>query len=262
MKLRDVPADMIAKADAVGHQTVWLKDNEKAFVFISWDAETAKKAKAALEAAGVLCDTTAGYVPQDDHISELDLAKFFSRQVCFRLAEMEKDCGESENSDKLTIRGGDGSEDTRTPTKLGHRAYGFNHKEAFCLMKYQSGDSLVVEWIWNSRDGVTPFIVKHGSEELEHVDFLSDRCVPDHLPKVGDRIFIDLTPESYREKWAANMERQKDEFAEHQAFQGKTDDEILDVLTGDWRAGMPSLVTVTPEILGRLEIADRSEHSP
>lgn len=63
MKLREVPADMIAAADKVGHQTVWLKGNKEAFIFITWCPETMKKAQKALDDAGVLCDLTIGYVP-------------------------------------------------------------------------------------------------------------------------------------------------------------------------------------------------------
>lgn len=33
------------------------------------------------------------------------------------------------------------------------------HKEAFCLMLYRGVESGEEEWLWNSRDGVTPFII-------------------------------------------------------------------------------------------------------
>ena len=61
MTLIDVVADMIAKADAIGHDRVWL-GSEKAFVFISWDPETMAKALAVLRDAGLLCDRTVGTI--------------------------------------------------------------------------------------------------------------------------------------------------------------------------------------------------------
>lgn len=71
----------------------------------------------------------------------------------------------------------------------------YKHREAFCLMLYRdSADN--EEWIWNSRDGVTPYGVtsKQGHESV-HVEWTRDRCVPEHRPLVGDRIFVDLTIE-------------------------------------------------------------------
>ena len=35
----------------------------------------------------------------------------------------------------------------------------YNHAEAYCLMKYKCEKCGTVETIWNSRDGVTPFII-------------------------------------------------------------------------------------------------------
>lgn len=67
----------------------------------------------------------------------------------------------------------------------------YNHAEAFCLMRYASKDGRVSEWIWNSRDGVTPFIVtaKDGKTELTHVNWRGDECRPDHVLQPGDRYF-------------------------------------------------------------------------
>lgn len=73
----------------------------------------------------------------------------------------------------------------------------YNHVEAFCLMRYESNDHTVVEYLWNSRDGVTPFCIhaKDGQTELEHVNWNSDERRETHKPMPGDRIFIDLTLE-------------------------------------------------------------------
>lgn len=66
-----------------------------------------------------------------------------------------------------------------------------NHKEAFCLMRYASKDNAVVEYLWNSRDGVTPFGIKakDGQTDLLHVDWNRDECRPAHKLMPGDRFF-------------------------------------------------------------------------
>jgi hypothetical protein len=78
----------------------------------------------------------------------------------------------------------------------------YRHAEAFCLMLYRSKDGAVEEWIWNSRDGVTPFSVmsKDKTTELRHVDWHRDQLLVDHAPKIGDRVFVDLTAEASRER--------------------------------------------------------------
>lgn len=85
------------------------------------------------------------------------------------------------------------------------------HKEAFALMQYECqppksspfGNPTprpscgTVEWIWNSRDGVTPFGVdcrSCGGEAL-HARWNEDIYAPDHIPALGSRMFVDLTPE-------------------------------------------------------------------
>lgn len=82
------------------------------------------------------------------------------------------------------------------------------HAEAFALMKYASragtGPDPLIEYVWNSRDGVTPFGIlanptlgdRWARTELSHIDFGSDRYEPywPHVGlKVGDRIFVDMT---------------------------------------------------------------------
>lgn len=71
----------------------------------------------------------------------------------------------------------------------------YAHPEAFCLMKYASADGRIVEWIWNSRDGVTPFMIRSadGATELQHVDWQLDRCLPLYQPAPGERVFVDST---------------------------------------------------------------------
>ena len=68
------------------------------------------------------------------------------------------------------------------------------HREAFALMAYASEDGREIR-IWNSRNGVTPFC-SHIEElgEIQHTDFGGDACRPQHIPKVGDWIFVDYEP--------------------------------------------------------------------
>ena len=82
------------------------------------------------------------------------------------------------------------------------------HREAFCLMQYQADDGTEVEWIWNSRDGVTPFVITlRSGKSARHVDWSGDIYAPDHRPQPGDRIFVDLIPERAIERRRAFVDR-------------------------------------------------------
>jgi hypothetical protein len=84
------------------------------------------------------------------------------------------------------------------------------HIEAFCLMKYRSDDGTEEEIIWNSRDGVTPFVITlRSGKSATHVDWQSDVYAPDYVPKSGDRIFIDLTMEKALEYAERNLKAWK-----------------------------------------------------
>ncbi len=81
----------------------------------------------------------------------------------------------------------------------------YTHAEAFCLMKYVADDGSEQEWIWNSRDGVTPFVITLRSGKLAtHHDWDEDLRVPNYEPKPGTRMFVDLTEERAREKATKN----------------------------------------------------------
>jgi len=77
-----------------------------------------------------------------------------------------------------------------------------NHPEAFCLMQYQCEDGKgPIEWIWNSRDGVTPFTVRSpdGDGLSQHIDWGCDVYAPHYVPSIGQRVFVDLTDARCRE---------------------------------------------------------------
>ena len=72
----------------------------------------------------------------------------------------------------------------------------YKHGEAFCLMQYRSDDGTESEQLWNSRDGVTPFVVNSRSGiPMRHVDWQHDKCIPDFVPPSGMRMFVDATEE-------------------------------------------------------------------
>lgn len=76
----------------------------------------------------------------------------------------------------------------------------YQQKEAFCLMKYASRDGQIVEWIWNSRDAITPFglTARDGTTSMQHVQWQFDVCIPNYKPLPGERVFVDLTLEAAR----------------------------------------------------------------
>lgn len=89
------------------------------------------------------------------------------------------------------------------------RKRGHAHGEAFHLMRYRSDDGLEEETLWNSRDGVTPFVIsnKDRTKSMTHVDWGKDVYAPDHVPKPGDRVFADMTPEHSAVLAAEHVER-------------------------------------------------------
>lgn len=71
----------------------------------------------------------------------------------------------------------------------------YDHAEAFCLMLYQCNDCRKLEFLYNTRDGVTPFgiICKHcGGFDALHVAWGADVCIPNWTPPPGTlRLFKD-----------------------------------------------------------------------
>lgn len=87
------------------------------------------------------------------------------------------------------------------------RSRGHVHGEAWCLMAYRADDGTETEVVWNSRDGVTPFVITlRSGKQATHVAWGNDVRKPDYRPTIGDRIFIDLTLERARELAAERVE--------------------------------------------------------
>jgi hypothetical protein len=81
------------------------------------------------------------------------------------------------------------------------------HAEAFCLMTYRADDGSEEEQVWNSRDGVTPFVIGlRSGKPATHADWHRDRRVPDYLPPLGSRIFVDMTEEAAQRYARENAE--------------------------------------------------------
>ncbi len=73
--------------------------------------------------------------------------------------------------------------------------------EAFCLMRYATDDNSEEEWIWNSRDGVTSYLVNSKSGKLmRHVDYRLDQVVKDYNPADTSRVFVTMTAELAEQK--------------------------------------------------------------
>jgi hypothetical protein len=72
----------------------------------------------------------------------------------------------------------------------------YRHAEAYHLMTYQADDGTEAEQVWNSRDGVTPFVITlRSGKQATHVAWNADVRMPeDFTPPPGMRYFTDLTP--------------------------------------------------------------------
>ena len=93
--------------------------------------------------------------------------------------------------------------------KTTSRKVGHIHKEAYCNMTYECEICEHHVRIWNSRDGVTPFMVKcrHCKNGMmQHIDWEDDTQDTNHLPLQGQLVFVTQTKEEHvalREKRAA-----------------------------------------------------------
>lgn len=97
------------------------------------------------------------------------------------------------------------------------RSVGHNHSEAYCLMIYRSDDLTQEEVIWNSRDGVTPFVITIGADELgiarqaTHNLWSEDTtCTRVMADALGVRRFVDMTEALARPRAAEYVDGQWD----------------------------------------------------
>ena len=107
---------------------------------------------------------------------------------------------------------------------------GYTHGEAYMLMGYESDDGAHRLEVWNSRDGVTPFVIGHPDwpdVELRHVRWHEDRFLgPNHEPAQGDWVFTDLSQKEAERAGKRNAAKFWDDprFPASEHFNGSQED--------------------------------------
>jgi len=124
----------------------------------------------------------------------------------------------------------------------------YQNAEAFCLMRYRCEKCNHVEVLWNSRDGVTPFVigcVKCG-KPAKHVDWKLDRRVPDYDPPKGSRIFVTMTSEEYLKSQTKRVEHfwKDDVHGFRSIYKTKLRANRAFVTLDDFTEGMPEIKIV------------------
>lgn len=120
-------------------------------------------------------------------------------------------------------------------------------------MKYRCSECGAVEWIWNSRDGVTPFGVEMKcGHDGHHVDWQRDQYMPGYIPDVGERVFVTLTLDKAREYRRADVEAHWDtgDYPLREVFESK-EAAVEKLAQGDvasFAPDTPDLVVVTAEL--------------
>ena len=120
-------------------------------------------------------------------------------------------------------------------------------KEAFYLMCYSNKSGTIIELVWNSRDGVTPFCIgsKDGTEELTHVQWEHDAFRPDHKLQVGDRYFADCDEEAATEAAECRLDACIGTDFELQGEERKA--MIVEMIEGFMEPGSPHIYTKKEE---------------
>lgn len=139
----------------------------------------------------------------------------------------------------------------------------YQHGEAFCLMKYTNEQTGEVEWLWNSRDRVTPFTIAARGRGpapitdktafLSHADWNEDVRIPNFVPPVGMRIFVDMTRERAEEHarrfFGKHGEAMMEQYPHlREMGEAKLIAAKIDECMGPEGKGAPDIVEVTPEL--------------
>ncbi len=147
----------------------------------------------------------------------------------------------------------------------------YRHSEAFCLMKYECDTCGRGEFLWNSRDGVTPFIINCSWEgapnrcagQMNHINWQQDRREPAFgsklTPRTEMRIFVDAADQRAHRKVAAAARRYVDRWWNESSNHGSktmrqtlrkssgaqmTKGEAVDYFLQQWTApGVPAIIT-------------------
>lgn len=122
----------------------------------------------------------------------------------------------------------------------------YEHMEAFCLFKYRDelGNE---EVIWNSRDGVIPFAVPSRVNPLISAynrDWAWTNQAPFYIPKVGERVFVNLTPERTLARVSALVRENWGWMARMKQFAAMTETQAIAFLASGYDYTEPDVVTV------------------
>ena len=131
------------------------------------------------------------------------------------------------------------------------KLWGYKNNDAFLLMNYRCEKCGQLEIIWNSRDGVTPFTAKCQKCDgwISHILWECDKRTPEYKPKIGSRIFINLTEGRYNQKKKEYIDNnwENGPMAMCKAF--KTKEEAFRILANDFKEGMPELIVYEGQTL-------------
>jgi hypothetical protein len=115
-------------------------------------------------------------------------------------------------------------------------------------MQYQCEKCKTLEVVWNSRDGVTPYIIKcrRCNGEMSHVRWDQDDCFPTYVPYPDERVFVN-TPKDVARLYAKMRiklftERRLASPPEDEEAQKELEDSIMEDIYGDGNA--PWLITI------------------
>jgi hypothetical protein len=128
----------------------------------------------------------------------------------------------------------------------------FKHGEAFMVMQYQDVVTGEIEKIWNSRDGVTPFMItSRQGNDAHHINWRGDSRKLDFIPPVGSRVFVDASPDQPHMREAASRYVEKywdldiGGMTMKKTFSPKTKDETIEYFISEWtKPGSPTLIEV------------------
>jgi len=136
----------------------------------------------------------------------------------------------------------------------------YTHGEAFNIMLYICEVCGSMEILWNSRDGVTPFMIncRYCKGSMQHSFWHMDRKMPDFKPHDGMRIFIDLTKErhDYYINKRIDIFWNNDKFPMKERYASKA--EAFEALTKEWDPdkGEPDVIIYDVVKAGAKEASD------
>jgi hypothetical protein len=134
-------------------------------------------------------------------------------------------------------------------------AAGHNHAEAFSLMPYVCINCGFVETLYNTRDGVTPFIVNCRVCKGEARHNFKDRFDPVFQPFEGMRIFVDLTEKRAVELFKRLYDKIKaanDEHSTRLIRDFPSVDEYVKMRLSGLNTGEPDILVVADEKKSRV----------